>query len=293
MQYFIAVVETNSFTKAAEQCYISQSAISQQIKALEETIGVFLLNRRKRSFTLTPAGEYFYHQAKEVLEHVTRICDKTKDIGEEDETLHIGYLRGYTGKELMETIKEFSQLYPDVLVHLSKGNHEELYDDLKTGKANLVMSDQRRAFHEDYVNYHLLHVDCYVEVSIDNPLSKKAVIDVSDLTDSTCILVASAEQREIEQEFYEHILGIKSKFIFVNDMEDAKVMVAINQGVLPIEKTNVSLIEEQGIVIKPLYHKQKQLQRNYCAFWKKEASNYYIEEFSDLLRKKMRNNQDE
>lgn len=40
MKYFISVVECNSFTEAAEQCYISQSAISQQIKALEQELGV-------------------------------------------------------------------------------------------------------------------------------------------------------------------------------------------------------------------------------------------------------------
>lgn len=59
MKYFISVVECNSFTEAAEQCYISQSAISQQIKALEQELGVDLIKRNNRQFTLTPAGEYF------------------------------------------------------------------------------------------------------------------------------------------------------------------------------------------------------------------------------------------
>ena len=56
MKYFISVVECNSFTEAAEQCYISQSAISQQIKALEQELGVDLIKRNNRQFTLTPAG---------------------------------------------------------------------------------------------------------------------------------------------------------------------------------------------------------------------------------------------
>ena len=55
MKYFISVVECNSFTEAAEQCYISQSAISQQIKALEQELGVDLIKRNNRQFTLTPA----------------------------------------------------------------------------------------------------------------------------------------------------------------------------------------------------------------------------------------------
>ena len=56
IEYFQAVVEQNSFTAAAEQCNISQSAISQQIQALEAELGVKLLERVKRRFTLTPAG---------------------------------------------------------------------------------------------------------------------------------------------------------------------------------------------------------------------------------------------
>ena len=64
MKYFVAVVECHSFTEAAEQCYISQSAISQQIRTLEKELGVELLHRENRRFSLTPAGEYFYNQSK-------------------------------------------------------------------------------------------------------------------------------------------------------------------------------------------------------------------------------------
>ena len=56
MKYFQAVVRLGNFTKAAEECYISQSAISQQIQSLERELGVILLVREHRSFSLTPAG---------------------------------------------------------------------------------------------------------------------------------------------------------------------------------------------------------------------------------------------
>ena len=56
IQYFQAVVRCHSFSEAAEECHISQSAISQQVKALENELGFALLERKNRSFTLTPAG---------------------------------------------------------------------------------------------------------------------------------------------------------------------------------------------------------------------------------------------
>ena len=59
IQYFQAVVEQNSFSEAAEVCHISQSDISQQIKALEEDLSVQLIQRKGRSFTLTQAVSLF------------------------------------------------------------------------------------------------------------------------------------------------------------------------------------------------------------------------------------------
>lgn len=70
MRYFTTIVDCNSFTEAAEQCYISQSAISQQIQALEKELGVELIHRENRRFSLTPAGEYFYRQSKVLLDEV-------------------------------------------------------------------------------------------------------------------------------------------------------------------------------------------------------------------------------
>ena len=70
MRYFVAVVDCGSFTEAAAQCYISQSAISQQVHALEKELGVELIHRENRRFTLTPAGEYFYAHSRAILEQV-------------------------------------------------------------------------------------------------------------------------------------------------------------------------------------------------------------------------------
>ncbi len=74
MQYFAAVVEAHSFTEAAERLYISQSAVSQQISALERELGVKLLERGNRSFTLTAAGETSTLTARTCSPRRTRSC---------------------------------------------------------------------------------------------------------------------------------------------------------------------------------------------------------------------------
>ena len=72
LKYFVAAAETRSFTKAAEQFYISQTAITQQIRQLEASLGCALFDRSTRPVTLTPAGKMFLMEAKAILERMSQ-----------------------------------------------------------------------------------------------------------------------------------------------------------------------------------------------------------------------------
>ncbi|MEG0276525.1 MAG: LysR family transcriptional regulator [Coprobacillus sp.] len=288
MKYFMSVVECHSFTKAAEECYISQSAISQQIKALEKELGVELMKRSPRSFVLTPAGEYFYRHGKSILGEIETLKSETIRRGEDELTMKIGYLRCYGAQELHNAIAEFSQLYPEVSLSIVNGTHEELYHLLKSKQVDLVISDQRRAFNHDYFNYELLYSDCYVEISNNNSLSQMNSLTIEDLRRHSCILISSKEQQFNEQDYYQNTLGFSNQFLFADNLEEGRLMVVSNRGFMPIEAVGTLPPPAIGIKRLPLYHHKKQLQRNYCAFWEKSRTNYYIEEFAELLRKLLR-----
>ena len=285
MKYFVTVVECKSFTEAAECCYISQSAISQQIRALEEDLGTELIHRENRRFTLTPAGEYFYHHSRELLDEIDELRRETIRIGQDNELqLRIGYLKCYSGRELHQAIADFSQLYPDVAINIVNGTHEELYDLLRFGGVDLVLSDQRRAFSDEYVNFQLLYCDCYVELSSRNKFSELERLTLEDLKRAPCILVSSKEQQDNEQEFYQNTLGFGGNFLFAENLAEGRLMVVGNRGFMPVE--GVGTLPPPGSAIRrlPLYRNERPIQRNYCAFWRKERANYYIEEFADILR---------
>ena len=67
LRYFVSVADTGSFTKAAMLQYISQTAITQQIRALEENVGAKLFDRNSRPVSLTPEGKVFLKEAREIL----------------------------------------------------------------------------------------------------------------------------------------------------------------------------------------------------------------------------------
>lgn len=78
IKYFVTVVDTGSFTEAAEECFISQSAISQQILSLEKELGVQLLVRSTRRFTLTEPGKYLlYSHGKKLLGETEKLKNST------------------------------------------------------------------------------------------------------------------------------------------------------------------------------------------------------------------------
>ena len=79
LKIFTAAAENRSFTKTAEQLFITQAAVTQHIQALESAIGCELFDRRKRPLRLTPAGKTFYADAKSLLKQMESAVTRTKD----------------------------------------------------------------------------------------------------------------------------------------------------------------------------------------------------------------------
>lgn len=284
VKYFVSVVKNNSFTAAAEECYISQSAISQQIKILEDEIGTELLKRENRHFTLTPAGEYFYRQSLLMIDEEERIKQMTCKIAKQDQyKLRVGYTNCYGGLELHHAVAEFALYHPNIDIDIVTGNHERLYELMRNDKVDLVLNDQRRALSNEYINFHLYTCHSYIEISERSPLNELKEVSLEELKQVPCILIASKDQQEIEQEYYQNTLGFCGNIIFVENLEQGRVLVAGNKGFMPIEYMPNMKANGGRIVSIPLVRNRQQIERNYYAFWKKETTNIYKEEFAKIL----------
>lgn len=84
MLYVVTAARLNSFTKAAQQLFISQSALSQSVKRLEDELGTSLFIRDKNKVTLTPAGEFFVSEAEKILEQSRTLRDHVSEMSEND-----------------------------------------------------------------------------------------------------------------------------------------------------------------------------------------------------------------
>ncbi len=125
LRIFHAAAEAGSFTHAADKLHLSQSAISRQVSALEQDVGVKLFHRHARGLILTEQGELLYRTANDVLLKLegvrSRLTEtKEKPSGKLRVTTTVGLGQGW----LTDKVQEFLQLYPDMQIQLILDNEE-------------------------------------------------------------------------------------------------------------------------------------------------------------------------
>jgi len=117
-QGFEAAARNLSFTKAAEELFITQSAVSRQIKALEDHLGVRLFKRRPRSLVLTESGQLLYRLAADVLERLQAGTDQLR-ADSRARQLSITTTTGFASLWLIPRLQRFTSLNPDIDVRIS------------------------------------------------------------------------------------------------------------------------------------------------------------------------------
>ncbi|MBD5430193.1 LysR family transcriptional regulator [Lactobacillus sp.] len=293
IRYFISVVKNKNFTKAAEECHISQPAISQQIKELESELGVQLLERTGRSFTVTRAGKYFYNHSQDLLNNLNELISETKEIGNQKEEpfiLHAGYLRNFGTSEFLRAVSEFSTEFSDVQLKITSGSHEKLFNMLEEDKLDIAFSDLRRAPSNKYVNKFLTSSNFEVLINKKQVDANQTKVESQALRDLPCILIVGPNEQGDEEKYYQDVLNISGDFVTASTYDEAIMMATLNQGYLIInDRVKDTITLNDDLVSLPLYNGDQQLSQEYYAFWKADNSGYYIESFFDILEKQFNN----
>lgn len=140
MRYVVAVAEERSFTRAAERCFVVQSALSHQIKALEHELGVTLFARSSRRVELTPSGRAFLPQARASLEAAERaVADSTAATGRISGTLALGVIPTVTAIDIAATLGAFHRDHPEVRIALRGGGSDTFVSAIGDGRLDVAV----------------------------------------------------------------------------------------------------------------------------------------------------------
>ncbi|HEY1088990.1 MAG TPA: LysR family transcriptional regulator [Archangium sp.] len=138
LKMFVDVVETGSFSRAAQLNHVTQSAVSQQIRALENRYEQRLLSRSARQVTPTPAGERLFRGCKEILARFSEVEQEIREQATEvSGACNVSCIYSVGLHELHTIQKELLRTHPKVNVRLNYRRSDQVYDDVILGAADL------------------------------------------------------------------------------------------------------------------------------------------------------------
>ena len=285
LHYFIAVAEELHFSRAAERLCISQPPLSQQIRSLEDELGIKLFERTKRQVQLTEAGKAFLEHAYLVLEQLEQAIAVSQQIGRgEVGQLSIGFVDTAMHTLLPEILRGFRVQFPAVQLQL----HE------------LTTAQQIQAMHHKRIDIGIvrsairepsLNVECFLPESLvlalpeNHPLSAQTQVSLSTLADELFILFPA----KLGPVFYEQIVHSCQQAGFhpkvaqeAVQMQTIVGLVAAGLGI-GLVPSSLQNFHRSGVIYRPL---QEQIpQTGLYLVWRQHDSSPVVNAFLSLAQK--------
>lgn len=194
LKYFITVAECKSVTKAAEKLYISQPALSKQIKNLENDLSCELFDRDTREFEINKYGEIVYTYSKEILKLLDDMESEIKSLKNEDiNTIEIAVLSAST--LLTKIMKSFSDSFPETKFNIIQDNNINRDVPLKVFSLKEKLEDTSN-------RYILFGEEIKLAVPKSHYLADRDSVSLHELEDYSFLkLVKGSNLREITDEF--------------------------------------------------------------------------------------------
>ena len=139
LRYFVAVAEEGNISRAAKKIFLSQPALSRQIKALEDELGHCLLERQAHSIRLTAAGEALLHEARAWLQEAGAMLDRVRAVGN-GLRLRVGYAPSLAAGLLSAAVENFTQKHTNARVELFDLSTTEMLSGLEGNKLDVVLT---------------------------------------------------------------------------------------------------------------------------------------------------------
>jgi DNA-binding transcriptional LysR family regulator len=188
LRSYCLVVETKSFSRAAQAKHMTQSAMSRLVKNLEDELGVTLLHRKGKTVLPTTEGRLFYEHAKKILEDYARLA---QDISTAARTakgvLRLGASRTPAIHLLPQALYDFSKAYTGIRIDISVSDTSSVLRELHDGRIDVGIVEGAitdRAFRAEAV----AEDEVVIIAAEDHPLAKKKTVAVQELVSEPFIL---------------------------------------------------------------------------------------------------------
>ena len=275
---FCRVVEQGSFTRAAEELGYSQSAVSQNVRALEQETGVTLLSRRKDGVQLTQDGQEFYPYIQSIFQAEQALERKRQEtMGLQNSLIRIGTFTSVSRNLLPPMMKRFKEKYPDVRVVLRQGEYTSIPQWIRQGEIDFGFVNQDAV---EGMETRLLYEDHMLAVLPQgHRLEKKSSLTLQDISTEPLILLDEGEHSVLLDAF--HSAGLTPNLAY-EVYDDYSILSMVRQGLgISVLYEKVVAGFEQGLSLRPI---QESPRRRVALSWVSwDTMPYAARRFAEFL----------
>ena len=180
LRYFVAVAEEGNISRAAKRIFLTQPALSRQIKVLEDEIGQCLLERQAHSARLTPVGEALLREARELLQHAEQVLERVRVAGR-GLRLRVGYAPSLAAGMLSAAVENFTQTHPNARVELFDLSTKEMLAGLEGGQLDVALSVGQQREMQGLKWTPLVRTPWQLAVSRNHPLARRSRVTPAEV----------------------------------------------------------------------------------------------------------------
>lgn len=232
LEMFRAVVEERGFTRASQKLHVSQSAISRQLKLLEEELGTLLLHRARRGVVVTPEGEILLATANRIHRDLQEVAAQISDTHKlQRGTISLGGGMTVCLYIFPKLLRKFRALYRNIDLHLTAGTADDLLRSLRAHEIDLLLLTLPQVA-ADLEVLPVLKEEMVVVTSRGHALSRKRTTDAKNLARYPLILFEpGSNTRKVIDEYFQVRQIPTSVLMETENVEIIKAMVAAGLGV--------------------------------------------------------------
>lgn len=230
LRYLVALSKTLNFSKAAEEMFISQPTLSQQIRKLEEELDVRLVERSTRNVAMTPIGLACVKLAQQAVDASDRMIEITQEEQRHGQhKLNIGVLAVYPQLNISSVIAEFQSLHLTETINLHFGWSIDLLGRLLSKKSDIIITnldkDQLSKAELESLDIHtFLNDRLYLIVGQDHPLAQRQTVGLAEVLSQRLFLPGARSSANL---FFEKAVHA-ADYQMPNFTECQSIMTALN-----------------------------------------------------------------